>query len=219
MLSPLRVHPDPARVEIAMHILKHKKYWLFDMDGTLTHAMHDFDAMRAELELPAGVPILEALAAMEPEAAAIKHKALDEMELRMAADATAQPGSSELLQHLQDQGAKLGIVTRNGREIADVTLKACGLDHFFSDDAIISRDCCTAKPDPAGVNLLLSRWHGQAEHAVMVGDYLFDLQAGHEAGATTVHMDVSGEFAWPEMTDVGVTSLPELHQQVVASSA
>ena len=199
--------------------LKHKKYWLFDMDGTLTHAMHDFDAMRADLGLPAGVPILEALAKMEPAKAAVKHRELDEMELRMAADATAQPGSNELLQHLQDQGAKLGIVTRNGREIADATLQACGLEHFFSADTIVSRDCCTAKPDPAGVNLMLSRWQADAADAVMVGDYLFDLQAGHSAGATTVHMDVHGEFAWPEMTDVQVTSLVELHQQLLDTTS
>lgn len=194
-----------------MQKLKNKHYWLFDMDGTLTNAMHDFDAMRAELGLPAGVPILEALAAMEPAKADIKHRELDEMELRMAAEATPQSGSTELLEYLRQAGARLGIVTRNGREIADVTLKACGLYEFFDEQTIISRDCCTAKPDPAGVNLLLSRWNGKSEDAVMVGDYLFDLQAGRDAGAVTVHMDISGEFAWPAHTDVSVRSLHELH--------
>lgn len=197
-----------------MQMLKNKNYWLFDMDGTLTNAMHDFDAMRTELNLPAGVPILEALAAMEPAQAAIKHRELDEMELKMAAEATPQAGSTELLEHLLAAGAKLGIVTRNGREIADVTLKACGLYGFFDEHTIISRDCCTAKPDPAGVNLLLSRWKGKAGEAVMVGDYLFDLQAGHNAGTATVHMDVHGEFAWPEITDVSVRSLNELHEHI-----
>ena len=199
-----------------MHNLNNKKYWLFDMDGTLTHAMHDFDAMRAELGLPAGVPILEELAAMEPAAAAIKHRELDEMELRMAADATPQPGSVELLEYLRHQGARIGIVTRNGREIADATLKACGLDGFFDKQSIISRDCCTAKPDPAGVKLLLSRWDGEAAEAVMVGDYLFDLQAGHSAGTATIHMDVSGEFSWPDITDFSVQSLTEIHTRLLA---
>ncbi|MFK8082570.1 MAG: HAD family hydrolase [Granulosicoccus sp.] len=198
-----------------MHLLKNKTYWLFDMDGTLTNAMHDFDAMRTELKLPAGVPILEALAAMAPEEAAIKHRQLDEMEIRMAADATPQPGSTQLLEYLGSTGARLGIVTRNGREIADVTLRACELDGFFDEQSIISRDCCTAKPDPAGVNLLLSRWQGSATNAVMVGDYLFDLQAGHSAGTATVHMDVSGEFAWPEFTDLSVRSLHELYEHII----
>ncbi|WP_088920308.1 HAD family hydrolase [Granulosicoccus antarcticus] len=190
--------------------LKTKKYWLFDMDGTLTQAMHDFDAMRSTLGLPAGMPILEALAAMDPEQAKVKHAALDAMELDMAADAIPQPGSHELLSLLQSQGATLGIVTRNGKQIANVTLAACGLDEFFSDADIISRDCCVAKPDPAGVQLLLSRWTADPADAVMVGDYLFDLQAGHSAGIDTVHMDVDSRFEWPQYTSVSVNSLQAL---------
>lgn len=194
--------------------LKTKSHWLFDMDGTLTCAMHDFDAMRNTLGLPAGVPILEALSALEPTVARQKHRELDEMELQMAAHATAQPGSHELLELLQTQGTRIGIVTRNGRQIADETLKACDLDHFFAKDTIVSRDCCIAKPDPACVNLMLSRWSAKATDAVMVGDYLFDLQAGNSAGVATVHLDVTGDFAWPEITDVSVRSLPELTQSL-----
>ncbi|MBX2882953.1 MAG: HAD family hydrolase [Granulosicoccus sp.] len=192
-------------------MLKQKHYWLFDMDGTLTRAMHDFDAMRAELALPPGQPILEALAELAPELAEEKHRQLDEMELRMASDAVAQPGSRALLSHLSAAGAQLGIVTRNGREIADVTLEAAGLSEFFTVDTIVSRDCCAPKPDPAGVELLLNRWSANAAQSVMVGDYLFDLQAGRAAGLTTVQLDTSGEFAWPDITDVCVQSLPELH--------
>lgn len=199
-----------------MSLLNNKAHWLFDMDGTLTCAMHDFDAMRAELDLPVGVPILEALAAMKPELAAQKHQALDEMELLMAADATAQPGCIELLDDLRERGANIGIVTRNGKQIAHATLAACGLADYFSEDTVISRDCCTAKPDPAGVNLLLSRWSAQASEAVMVGDYLFDLEAGQAAGVTTVHMDVEAVYAWPEFTDICVKSLFELRRHLLA---
>lgn len=194
--------------------LKNKKYWLFDMDGTLTCAMHDFDAMREALALPKGVPILEALAALTPELAQEKHQELDEMELKMAADAIPQPGSEELLTHLLSFGAKIGIVTRNGKHIAKATLRACGLNQFFSDETIISRDCCTAKPDPAGINLLLTRWVASHSEAVMVGDFLFDLQAGFDAGVTTVHMDVSQQFSWPEITTVCVGSLHDLRRLV-----
>lgn len=184
------------------------------MDGTLTQAMHDFDAMRAELNLPAGVPILEALAAMEPEEAAAKNRELDDMELRMAADATPQPGCVELLDALVAKGARLGIVTRNGKEIAKVTLAACGIDHYFTDATIVSRDCCTPKPDPAGVNLLLSLWEADPKDAVMVGDYHFDLETGKAAGVATVHLDVASTFPWPELTDVSVSTLAELQTYV-----
>ena len=184
------------------------------MDGTLTQAMHDFDAMRAQLKLPAGVPILEALDAMDADEAAAKHQELDEMELRMAADAKPQPGCVELLDALLEKGASLGIVTRNGKQIAEVTLAACGIDHYFTNSTIISRDCCTPKPDPAGVNLLLSLWQADPSKAVMVGDYLFDLQTGHSAGVATVHLDITKVFAWPELTDVSVSTLSELHTHI-----
>jgi len=188
--------------------------WLFDMDGTLTQAMHDFDAMRTALSLPAGVPILEALEALPREQAQAKRNDLDVMELEMARDATLQPGSVELLDHLQDSGAQLGIVTRNGRTSADATLAACGLDRYFTADSIISRDCCSAKPDPAGVELAMARLGGSAATSVMVGDYLFDLRAGRCAGVLTVHLDVDGQFGWPEDTDIGVTSLVALLELV-----
>lgn len=33
--------------------------FIFDLDGTLTLAVHDFEAIRRSLGIPAGVPILE----------------------------------------------------------------------------------------------------------------------------------------------------------------
>ena len=42
--------------------LRERKYWIFDLDGTLTVAVHDFTATRRELDLPPGKPILEELA-------------------------------------------------------------------------------------------------------------------------------------------------------------
>ena len=38
------------------------RFWVFDLDGTLTVNTHDFEELRAELELPPGRGILEALA-------------------------------------------------------------------------------------------------------------------------------------------------------------
>lgn len=184
------------------------------MDGTLTEAMHDFDAMRAELSLPVGVPILEALAALKPEDAQEKHRQLDAMELRMASDATPQPGCIELLDALVANGSKVGILTRNGKIIAEATLRACRIDHYFDDKTIVSRDCCEPKPHPAGVLQLLELWNAEPNEAVMVGDYLFDLEAGRRAGVASVHLDVSAQYAWPEMTDLGVSSLEELQSHI-----
>lgn len=180
------------------------------MDGTLTNAIHDFEAMRIELKLPAGKPILETIAELPADEAQRISKALDEMEYGIASKATAQPHAEELLTILERNNCQLGIVTRNGHGIAEATLKACGLDKFFTSHTIISRDCASPKPLPDGVELLLSRMSAKADSAVMVGDYLYDLEAGKRAGTCTVHMDTAGNFAWPEFTDYGVTSLQSL---------
>lgn len=44
----------------------------------------------------------------------------------------------------------------------------------------------------------------------MVGDYLFDLQAGRAAGAVTVHVGRPDGQRWPEMSDVIVDDLTQL---------
>lgn len=193
-----------------LNTLRNKKHWLFDMDGTLTHAIHDFDAIRKELKLPEGRPILESIAELPQAEANQLNKQLDELEHDIANQATAHPHSDELLSLLQENNCQLGIVTRNGHAIAKATLAACKLDHFFSPESIISRTCCKPKPYPDGVNLLLSRWSAQASTSVMVGDHFFDLEAGKRAGVTTVHLDVNGVFEWPEQTDYGVVSLQSL---------
>lgn len=190
--------------------LRDTQCWLFDMDGTLTRAVHDFDAIRAALELPPGKPILESIDALPPAEARERHQALDEIEMQIAECATAQPGAHALLQQLHDEGRALGIVTRNGHAIAEATLNAAGLARFFTPESIVGRHCASPKPAPDGIALLLSRLDTPASDALMAGDYLFDLQAGRSAGTSTVHFDVEARYPWPDVTDVGVPSLQTL---------
>lgn len=190
--------------------LRDKRHWIFDMDGTLTHAVHDFEAIKKTLGLPADLAILEALAQLPPAQAADKRRQLDALELDIASLAVAQPGAEHLLATLRDRGARVGILTRNGKAIAHATLAACGLADYFEDAAIISRDCCEPKPHPAGIRRLLHYWRGDRQSTVMVGDFRFDLEAGRAAGVTTVHLDVDGEFDFPWCTDIPVTSLEQL---------
>jgi len=53
---------------------------------------------------------------------------------------------------------------------------------------------------------------------VMVGDYLYDLQAGRSAGALTVHIDSAGLFRWPELADIMIESLEEITTGLVPTS-
>jgi len=187
-----------------------RDHWVFDLDGTLTIAVHDFDAIRAELSLPPGLPILESLAALPAHEAEARRRRLDTIELEIAGAARAAAGAADLLDELSRQGARVGILTRNSHRNALATLAACGLASFFAADAIVDRDAAAPKPDPGGMLLLLARWQVPAARAVMVGDYLFDLQAGRGAGAATVYVDPSGTFPWGAHADLAVRGLGEL---------
>ena len=187
-----------------------QSHWVFDMDGTLTVAAHDFDAIRNELGVPMGKPLLETLETLPAGEAERANRRLAEIELEIAANAVAQDGAAELLAHLCERGRHVGILTRNTGPAARETLVAAGLTRYFDEDTIVARETCSPKPDPAGVHHLLRRWGAKAAAAVVVGDYLYDLQAGKAAEVTTVHLDVTGRFPWPQFADYAVGHLRQL---------
>ncbi len=184
------------------------------MDGTLTLSIHDFDGIKQILGLPIDQPILEALNNFPAAQAAELHQQLDALELDIAHRATAQVGARELLTKLRSRGDRLGILTRNSKSNAEATLAACGLAEFFPAELILSRHCCPPKPSPEGILHLLSGWNAQPDRSVMVGDYVFDLEAGRSAGSTTVYLDPTGEFPWQDHADLPITALAEITEML-----
>jgi HAD superfamily hydrolase (TIGR01549 family) len=192
------------------HRLNQRNHWIFDMDGTLTTSTHDFEAIRKELGLESKAPILEALNAMPHEQSAPLWLKLNELECHFAGKSTLMPGVPELLEKLQLRGAKLGLLTRNIMPVVESTLNACGIGDFFPIQHRLDRDSCTPKPSPDGINYLLNDWQADPSDAVMVGDYLFDLEAGRNAKVITIHLDPAGDFAWPEVTDICIRRFSEI---------
>jgi HAD superfamily hydrolase (TIGR01509 family) len=191
-------------------LLKHRRHWIFDLDGTLTVSAHDFEHMRRELGLAPQEPILEALQAMPEAEAAPLWESLNELEFYYAGKASIMRGASELLQKLHDAGHQLAILTRNTMPVVKHTLQACAIDHFFPLEHILDRDSCIPKPSPDGIVQLLKFWQADADDTVMVGDYLFDLEAGKGAGVATIHLDTRGDVDWSEFTDLRVTELGQI---------
>ena len=191
--------------------LKDVKHWVFDMDGTLTVAVHDFAVIRRELEIPEGEDILTHLNGLPAEIAAAKHAWLLEHERELALASTPAPGAVELVRYLAAQGCRLGVLTRNAQELAHITLKAIGLDQYFAPQDVLGRDNAAHKPDPDGLLQLARAWGVPAAKMVMVGDYHFDLACGRAAGSKTVLVNVP-ENPWPELTDWHAKDCFELRQ-------
>jgi phosphoglycolate phosphatase-like HAD superfamily hydrolase len=193
-----------------MNGITDRQHWIFDMDGTLTVAVHDFNAIRDELGLPQGRPILEQLEEMPPERAEPLRHRLDEIEKDLVVRARPSAGAVQLLTVLDNRGAKMGVLTRNSHENALATLSVCGLADFFDPGCVLGRESCEVKPSADGIRKLLSTWRTSPGEAVMVGDYLFDLVAGREAGAATVYVDPTARFEYGERADVCVRDLTAL---------
>ncbi|MDD0973283.1 HAD family hydrolase [Pseudomonas fontis] len=176
------------------------RHWVFDMDGTLTVAVHDFAAIREVLGIPPEDDILTHLAALPAEEAAAKHAWLLEHERDLAIASQPATGAVELVRELHGRGVALGILTRNARELAHVTLEAIGLADCFPVETIIGRDEALPKPSPDGLLKLAQAWQVAPQQMVMVGDYRFDLDCGRAAGARTVLVNLPAN-PWPQLTD------------------
>ncbi|WP_213875413.1 HAD family hydrolase [Pseudomonas sp. dw_358] len=176
------------------------RHWVFDMDGTLTVAVHDFVAIRRALDIPPEDDILTHLAALPAEQGQAKHAWLLEHERELAVASQAAPGAVELVRELAARGYRLGILTRNARELAHITLQAIGIADCFDEADVLGRDDALPKPDPQGLLSLSKAWGVAPAQMVMVGDYRFDLECARAAGAHSVLVNLP-ENPWPELAD------------------
>lgn len=193
-----------------MKTLSDHRYWIFDLDGTLTKPVHDFAAIRLQLGIPENEDILSFIAKQnEPEKEHLNQQ-LIRIEEDLSAKAVANEGALSALEFLHTKGYQLGIFTRNKRHCVDIALEQIGCLNFFDPHAIIASEMLPPKPDPAGIHYLMDLWDAEKSETVMMGDYLFDLEAGKSAEVTTIHFaDESGPF-WPDKTDHRVLSFAEL---------
>ena len=182
---------------------------IFDLDGTLTEPVLDFDAMRAEIGL-AGGTILEQLEQFDAAERARAEAVMLRHERAAIAQATLADGCADLLGHLREREIPIAILTRNVREVVETFARM----FTFQFHAVYTREDGPPKPSPAGA-LSLCRAMGVAPaHTLAVGDYKYDVMAGRDAGCRTVLVDRDG-LAAHELVDWGspdlvVKSLREL---------
>ena len=140
---------------------------------------------------------------------------MQRIEEKLARNAIPALGVKTLLKKLKKANCNFGILTLNSKENAWHTLKAIGIENYFSEDFVIGRWCEEPKPSPEGIHKMLNQWNVRANEVLMVGDFLYDLQVGRAAETATVHVDLRGEFPWPELADIKVKSLDELSKMLL----
>ena len=80
-----------------------------------------------------------------------------------------------------------------------MTLQALGLADGFASADVVGRDEAPPKPAPGGLLHLAAQWQVAPQALVMVGDYLFDLECAHAAGAHGLLVNLP-ENPWPELS-------------------
>ncbi|MBC8133224.1 MAG: HAD family hydrolase [Deltaproteobacteria bacterium] len=177
---------------------------IFDLDGTLTEPLLDFDAIRSEIGIAPGAPILEALEGRDLDFRSRAEIILRRHELAAIAGATLADGCVELLSLLKAHRIPTAILTRNMRAAVDDFVHR--FDFHFQ--AIYTREDGPPKPSPQGARALCEALGIPADQTLAVGDYKFDIMAARGAGCRTALV------RHPPPTDLAAWGSPDL---VVAS--
>ena len=191
---------------------------LFDFDGTLTEpGSLDFGAIRDAVGCPKGRPVLEFINSMASQAErAEAFKILDAFEAEAARQSRPNAGAEEVLEFLLARGMKVGIISRNSLASIKTALDNFGRIQSLDFAIILSRDDpFSPKPSPEGILAAVRILGVPVAQVLVVGDFVFDVEAGHKAGALTAFLTNRGSShpcAYP--SDFTLEHLGELKEIV-----
>ena len=191
---------------------------LFDFDGTLTKpGSIDFNLIKRAIGCPAESFILEFIETIDNHVQ--KEKAifaLEKFEKKAAECSEPNNGAEELLLYLRSNGLSTGIISRNSLESIKRSFHNFKKIKFSDFDVIITRDDpVKPKPYADGVILAANKLKVDAKELVIVGDFIFDIQAGKNAGSITVFLNngLKHDFSDPD-SDYTISQLGELKKVI-----
>lgn len=191
-----------------MHPILKKQNWIFDMDGTLTIPIHDFNEYKKLNNLPEHRPLLEAINELPTEQVQDALDKLEKWEEELAWRSILAKDTLRMLKYLHSNGKNIGLLTRNTRRLAHITLEATNIQSFFQPEVILGRNCAQPKPSPDGIRKIMKIWDASPQDTVMLGDHQFDIDAGKSAGTATIF--IGREHDSYSVADIQITSFDDL---------
>ncbi len=192
---------------------------LFDFDGTLTEpGAIDFAVIKNAVGCPVDTPILEYIAVLpDPDQRKNAYAALDKFEAEAAERSMPNEGAESLLAHLRTMGIPVGLISRNNLDSIKISIRNFQDTTLRDFDVVITRDDPIApKPSPAGILMAAEKLGINADQFIVVGDYIFDIEAGRRAGAVTILLEADPPVAMPDVdSDFVITHLGEVREIVL----
>lgn len=152
------------------------KYILFDLDGTLVDSPIDFNGMRKSLGITKRQDILIYLDSIKEKDPAGYSRGADivyQFELEASKKARIYEGVFEFLEFLKNGNFKMGVVTRNCREVAQVQMT--GIEHFFEE--ILTRDDVqNPKPHPESFKFFNEKYKFIPDNTLFIGNHRHDYE-------------------------------------------
>ena len=188
------------------------RHWIFDLDGTLTEPIHNFDQIRTTLDVPKGRLILEYIENLDTNKKMNVKQRLVALEKELAMQSKVAQGAKSLLNYLLSMGHDVAVLTRNTRANALLTLQNIDLLSHFQPSLVIGREDTNPKPSKDGIVYLLSEMGGTTSKTVIVGDHRIDLLTGRNSNISTIHVSSDKKETWPTLTDYRFSSLVTILQ-------
>jgi HAD superfamily hydrolase (TIGR01549 family) len=153
----------------------------FDLDGTLIKTNVRFSEYRRRLGNIQG-DILEYIKTTDEATQQRLFGVIDDYEHAIQKDCTLTEGVLEVIDYLQTNDIKMGIITRSTQQHAHRIIEKLNIPISLA----IGRDTITPKPSGDALRLLSNLLKVPLDQMLFVGDYIWDILAGKDAGVKTV---------------------------------
>ncbi|MGC8977151.1 MAG: HAD-IA family hydrolase [Candidatus Ratteibacteria bacterium] len=173
---------------------------IFDFDGTIVVLSIDFkkikekilkEAEKLNLKVPSkNLPILELLEKIKKinkekgkEFYSIGHEILKKEEIKASEKTYPKKGVLELLKKLKEKNIKIGIITRNCKDVVEKVVNRFSIPY----DVILTRDDVEKfKPDPLHIKECLKKLKLKRNEVLLVGDHFLDIRCGKKLNILSV---------------------------------
>ena len=157
---------------------------IFDMDGTITVPVTDWQELRARIGAPPERSIMEHIRSLSADDQVRANEILLETEFQATDGVKLNEGFRELLAEIKSRGMRTAVVTNNhGAAMQNVLTQ-----HDLRFDVALSRDDGELKPAPDLIHIALQRLGCLPENALAIGDSHLDVSACDAAGVTCLYL-------------------------------